>query len=118
MQLIASGPASAFERFHFAGHWDPDGTAMIAAIRAAAKAPRLPVRKLPWSLLMLASPFVPFLREMREMRYLWQEPLRLDNTALIARLGEEPHTPLVDAVTETLISLGCLDAARGQSRAA
>jgi hypothetical protein len=34
------------------------------------------------------------MRELLEMRYLWQNPIRLDNTRLLAFLSEEPHTPL------------------------
>jgi nucleoside-diphosphate-sugar epimerase len=41
------------------------------------------------------------------MRYLWREPLRLDNAKLVAVLGEEPHTPLDRAVRDTLRGLGC-----------
>ena len=55
-------------------------------------------------------------REMLEMRYLWREPLQLDNRKLVAFLGGEPHTPLDTALRETLSGLGCLaaDAASGQ----
>ena len=102
------GAREAFERFHFAGHWDPDGTAMAAAIGRAAGQPKLRARRFPWPLLVAASPFVTFLREMMEMRYLWREPLRLDNRRLIAALGAEPHTPLDQAVRRTLAGLGCL----------
>ncbi len=97
-----------FERFHFAGHWDPDGTAMAAAIGRAAGLPGLRARRFPWPLLVAASPFVTTLREMMEMRYLWREPLRLDNRHLVAALGAEPHTPLDEAVRRTLAGLGCL----------
>jgi len=54
------------------------------------------------------TPFVRVLREMREMRYLWQVPLQLDNRKLVALLGQEPHTPLDEAVRHSLIELGCL----------
>ncbi len=63
---------------------------------------------MPWLMMTLASPFVTFLRELREMRYLWRAPLQLDNRKLVAALGAEPHTPLDDAVRATLIGLGCL----------
>ena len=97
-----------FARFHMNGHWDEDGTRMIDAIRRAAERSDLPVRRLPWRLLALAAPFNETLREMREMRYLWQRPVRLDNARLRATLGEEPRTPLDQAVRETLRGLGCL----------
>jgi nucleoside-diphosphate-sugar epimerase len=103
----------AFARFHFAGHWDADGTQMVAAIRRAvldaggAEPKRFP---LPWWALSLAAPLVPLLREMREMRYLWQQPVSLDNRRLVAELGAEPRTPLDEAVRATLLGLGCLPA--------
>jgi hypothetical protein len=48
---------------------------------------------------------------MMEMRYLWKRPLRLDNSKLVKVLGSEPHTPLDQAVRESLEGLGCLPAA-------
>ncbi|SHO62821.1 Nucleoside-diphosphate-sugar epimerase [Pseudoxanthobacter soli DSM 19599] len=91
----------AFASFHMAGHWDADGTAMIAAIRRAVGRPDLPVSSLPWAMMALAAPFVPLFRELGEMRYLWREPVRLDG-ARLAALGIEAHTPLDAAVRETL----------------
>jgi nucleoside-diphosphate-sugar epimerase len=101
-----------FAVFHMDGHWDADGTQMIAAIRKALGDPDIKVRKMPWWLVRLASPVVPLFRELLEMRYLWKEPLRMDNTKLTAALGAEPHTPLDEAVRETLIGLGCLSRGR------
>jgi len=94
-----------FARYHFAGHWDPDGSRFIAAIRAALEK-ELPVRRLPWWALPLAAPFNPTMREMIEMRPYWRHPLRLDNEALVALLGEEPRTPLVESLVETFAALG------------
>ena len=102
------GSVSAFETYHFAGHWDADGTRMIAAIRRATGDDRLPVRQFPWWLVTLGSPFVTLFREMREMRYLWSHAARLDNSRLVAAIGAEPHTPLDVAVRRTLVGLGCL----------
>lgn len=108
----------AFARFHMTGHWDADGTQMAAAIGRAVvahggTAPR--VRAFPWWLVTLASPFVATLRELREMRYLWKQPVRMAGDRLRAVLCEEPHTPLDAAVEATLLGLGCLrdPAARG-----
>jgi len=42
------------------------------------------------------------------MRYLWQQPVRMENRLLLEILGFEPHTPLETALTRTLASLGCL----------
>jgi len=100
-----------FATFHMAGHWDADGSQMARAIaRAVARRtgvePR--VSAFPWWLLNVVSPFVTTFREMREMRYLWREPLQMDNTRLVRTLGREPHTSLDAAVEATLQGIGCL----------
>jgi hypothetical protein len=59
-------------------------------------------------LVALASPFVATLRELREMKYLWDQPVRMSNSRLSAVLGQEPHTPWDEAVEATLEGLGCL----------
>jgi nucleoside-diphosphate-sugar epimerase len=100
-----------FDSFHFGGHWLESGQAMVDAVRRVARKPELPVRKMPWPLLYVAAPFSAFVRELLEMRSLWQVPLRLDNRKLVAMLGEEPHTALDEAVRTTLVGLGCLDSA-------
>jgi len=105
-----------FATFHMEGHWDEDGTRMIAAIRQASGRPDLPVRRFPWGLLTLASPFVPLFRELREMRYLWQVAVRLTNARLVGTLGSEPRTPLEAAVRATLADLDCLEPAKAQWR--
>ena len=106
-----------FARFHMAGHWDADGTRMSGAIRkvvarhAGGTGAEVRVSAFPWWLLTLASPFVATFREMREMRYLWETPVGMDNAKLVAFLGREPHTPLEEAVEAALDGMGCLAAA-------
>ncbi|WP_342629396.1 NAD-dependent epimerase/dehydratase family protein [Nguyenibacter vanlangensis] len=92
-------------RFHMAGHWDPDGRHMIAAIRQALGDPDMRVRRFPWWLVGLIAPAVPFCRELHEMRYLWRTGLRLGNARLLGLLGSEPHTRLDIAVHATLQAL-------------
>jgi nucleoside-diphosphate-sugar epimerase len=94
-----------------AGHWDATGTALAeavqrAVVRRGGAAPA--IRPFPWWLVRLASPFVTTFRELLGMRYLWQQPVRLDNRRLVQQLGREPHTPLDEAVEATLVGLGCL----------
>lgn len=105
-----------FATFHLAGHWDADGTQLAASICrviAAHGGARPRVRPFPWWLVYLAAPFMLTLREMLEMRYLWRQPLRMDNTRLMTVLGSEPHTPLDEAVAATLASMGRLPCASG-----
>ena len=109
MQLIEHEPAlAAFDTFHMNGHWDADGTEMVAAIGRVTGQPGLKAKSFPWWLLPLAAPFVPVFRELREMSYLWRQPLRLDNRRLVQLLGSEPHTRLDEALKATLGGMGCL----------
>ncbi len=100
-----------FAAFHMQGHWDADGTQMAESIRHVVSSrggARPTLTPLPWWLFTLAAPFVVTLRELREMRYLWQQPVRMDNAKLLATLGHEPHTPLDAAVEAALVGMGCL----------
>ncbi len=99
------GEMEAFARFHFTGHWDSDGRAMINAIGRAVGRPKLKVRSLPWGLLKIAGIFSETPRELFEMRPLWETPVQLDNARLVAFLGEEPRTPLDEAVATTIAGL-------------
>lgn len=109
LQLLEKEASLApYATFHMKGHWDEDGAQMIGAIRRVTGQPGLKVQRMPWGLLMLASPFVTFLREMREMLYLWKQPVYMSNQRLLEVLGSEPHTPLDKAVRDTLVGLGCL----------
>jgi len=100
-----------FARFHMSGHWDADGSQLAAAIRrvVARRTGKVPAtRNFPWWLVRLASPFVPTMREVLELRYLWRQPLRMSNARLLGELGREPHTPLDEAVEATLVGIGSL----------
>lgn len=103
-----------FAVYHMRGFFDEDGTRMIAAIRRAIGKPDLKVKRFPWWLVTFASPFVPLFQELKEMRYLWREPLEMRNDRLISTLGEEPQTAIDDAVAATLASLGCLPRSPGK----
>jgi nucleoside-diphosphate-sugar epimerase len=109
VRLIEEADLDAFATFHMQGHWDHDGRQMIEAIKRVIGRPDLPARRLPWRLMALASPFVPLFRELREVKYLWDQPVRMSNARLLAAIGTEPHTPLDEAVRTTLIGLGCLE---------
>jgi nucleoside-diphosphate-sugar epimerase len=96
-----------FAVYHMEGVWDADGETLIGSIgRAVGKKPK--VWSFPWWVMPLLAPFVTLFRELGEMRYLWSQPLRMDNARLVATLGAEPRTPLDVAVRRTLESMGCL----------
>ena len=84
------------ERLHFGGHY-LEGQGMADAVRRVLGG-RVPIRPFRWLPVYLGAPFVTFLREVIEMRYLWQVPLQLDNRRLVALLGQEQHTALDEAV--------------------
>jgi nucleoside-diphosphate-sugar epimerase len=98
----------AFEVFHFGGHLLAWGE-MAASVRRVIGQPKLPVKSFPWWLVVALSPVVRIFGEMAEMRYLWREPLVLNDGKLRAFLGDVPHTPLDAAVASSLRALGCLD---------
>ncbi|SOE13729.1 nucleoside-diphosphate-sugar epimerase [Hoeflea halophila] len=128
MQLVErSEDLPTFARFHMEGVWDADGMQLSESIRRVTGRPSLRTRRFPWWLLYLGAPFIAFFRELLEMRYLWRQPLHMRNDKLVAFLGAEPHTPLDQAMRETLRGLGCLEAsassdpvtaAKGKGRAA
>lgn len=98
-----------FDVFHFGGHYCDRGVAMAEAIcTVAGLDPATRIRRFPWPVVTLTAPFVRLFRELREMRYLWQVPVRPDNAKLVAFLGAEPHTPLPEAVRSTLAALKCV----------
>ncbi len=102
---------SAFETFHMVGHWDHDGTQMAQAIQRVVVqhgGSKPKVSALPWWLMPVIALFSETVKEMLEMRYLWQTPMRMDNAKLKVLLGQEPHTPLDTAVAATLRGLGCI----------
>jgi nucleoside-diphosphate-sugar epimerase len=98
--------------FHFAGHTvgGDTGISFPDVLRRAAGRPDAPIRKLPWPLLKLLGPFNETFRELVKMRYLWTTPHRLDNADLVVEIGEEPHTPLTEALQATLAGHNCLPA--------
>ena len=102
------GELEPFARFHFTGHWDPDGTAMTSAIGRVADNPAIKVKALPWWLLKLIGGCNETLRELTAMKFLWEIPVRLENDRLVAFLGAEPHTPWDEAVATTLRGLGSI----------
>lgn len=86
-----------FERFHFAGHF-ATGTEMIEAVQAALPEP-FKVKPMPWRIMAALGVFVPVIREVVKMRYLWRHPHRLADPRLEAIVGE--GTPFRRAVLET-----------------
>jgi nucleoside-diphosphate-sugar epimerase len=115
VRLLATDLAP-FEVFQMQGH-EVTGHELVAGLEAASGR-RLPVSRLPWLGVTVAAPFNETLREMLEMRYLWQRPVLLDNARLVAALGCEPRTPLVAALRAALEGQGSLPSLYGRGQAA
>ncbi len=95
-----------FEMFHMRGHALTGADLLAAFNRVAGR--KLPVSRLPWFAIRALAPINESFREMLEMRYLWEEPVVMDNARLTARLGAEPHTPIDEALRAALTGLGVL----------
>ncbi|RFO96128.1 epimerase [Rhodoferax lacus] len=107
-----------FEVLHFAGHsltarqWLEVLTPLAQAQGWVPPGQGVHYKSLPWGLIRLGSWFVPTWAGLLELRYLWDRPHRLDNRALRALLGTEPHTALDVATGRALQDLGLM--ARGR----
>jgi nucleoside-diphosphate-sugar epimerase len=108
VRLLERADMPAFASFQMDGHWDHDGRQMVQAIARVLGDPVVPIRPLPWWLLRLAALVATTPREMMEMRYLWRQPVRIASDRLVATLGDEPRTPLLEAVRATLVDLRCI----------
>ena len=102
-------PLRAFEHVPFPGHFDPDGRAMVDAVRRAVGR-AVPARRFPWWAMRALAPFGGFPREAHEIAPGWRHAQRLDGARLAELVDDAPHTPLDAAVHATLAELGCLDA--------
>jgi nucleoside-diphosphate-sugar epimerase len=101
-----------FEVLHFAGHsitarqWLHVLTPLAQAQGWVQSGQCVRYKRLPWALIRLGALVVPTWAGLVEMRYLWEQPHRLDNSKLVALLGAEPHTPLAQAAAMALQDLG------------
>jgi nucleoside-diphosphate-sugar epimerase len=103
VRLVECGhPMRDYEVFHFRGHWLERGVQIAEEVCRVRGISSRRIKPFPWWAIKLASPFVNVCHEMLEMRYLWQVPLRLDNSKLRALIGTESHTPIEAALVATL----------------
>lgn len=97
-----------FDAYHFGGHYFPHGADIAKETAEISDISNVPIKSMPWMIIKLASPFVTMFRELLEMRYLWNEDVQLDNSKLVKFLGDEPHTPTKEALSQTLKSFNCI----------
>lgn len=115
-ELGARYELPAATRLQFTGH-TLTGQAMLDAVERAAQAlgerPAAGFRRggMPWAALRVMGWFMPLLREVVEMAYLWRVPHALDGRALQACIGALPATPIDTALVAALRELGFGDVA-------
>ena len=94
----------AFEVVHYAGIVAEPARRFHDAVAKAAGHPGLAVRSLPWWLFRLLATVDPVVRELMEMRYLWDEAVILDGAKLRRLLPGHVDAGLDAAVAATLAS--------------
>jgi nucleoside-diphosphate-sugar epimerase len=104
-------PTFAFETLHFAGH-TLTGAELLDLVQAAAgdigAGPAQGWRRggMPWTFIRALGLFVPMMRAISEMSYLWRVPHALDGSRLTARVGPLRQTPPRVAMRQALLDLG------------
>lgn len=89
-----------FEALHYGG-LSLTGAELHAAFERVTGTP-LRIGRFPWWLLRAAAPFVPMMRALVEMHYLWQRAHRLEQRRLEALLGTVPQTGIDEVLREFL----------------
>src|SRR5690606_20411298 len=97
------GELGVFERFHFPGH-TLTGDEMKAATEKAVGR-KLTRRGVPWPLLRAAGVFMPMMREVAAMSYLWRKPHSLDGRKLERTVGPLSWTTVVEAIAQAVADL-------------
>ncbi len=111
VRLAEQNDLPVFSEFQFAGR-AITGEEFLTALASAATTLGLTPTKgfktgqMPWRLIRWGSVLVPLWRELVEMEYLWRVPHALDGRDLQQQIGELPCTPLVQALTQSLLDLG------------
>jgi nucleoside-diphosphate-sugar epimerase len=93
-----------FASYNFEGH-TLDGNAFRRHVEQAVGR-SLRMGSAPWWMFRLVSPFYRMARELLEMRYLWNTPHSLDDSALRDVIGPPPATPAFSAIRDALVAQG------------
>ncbi len=102
--LVERDDLAPFEVVHFAGHVADRQRRFLARVAGAAGHPGLPVRRLPWALVRLLGLRDPVLRELLELRYLFDEAVILDDPRRRQLLPDFASTPIDEALRVTVDS--------------
>jgi nucleoside-diphosphate-sugar epimerase len=99
-----AGELAPFEVFHFAGHIASSQRSFLELVAKLAGRPVLKLRRTPWWWLRIRALSRPTLRELLELRYLFDDAVILNDNRLRKLLPELTATPIEQAVAETLES--------------
>jgi nucleoside-diphosphate-sugar epimerase len=102
--LDRSDRLAAYEVVHFAGHVVPSQRAFLAMIAARAGYPGLAIRDVRWQMVENLSVRQAGLRELVELRHIYEDSLILDDPRRRQLLPNFIETSVEQAVTETLAS--------------
>ncbi len=108
VRLATRDDLADFETFHMRGQ-TLTGHEMVAGAVGSRRPPA-------WIAIKAMAPFNETMREMLEVRYLWDRPVLLDNARLVARLGEEPRAPVVEALRTALAGIDALPPSGAETR--
>jgi len=89
---------SSFEEFGFEG-FSITGQELINHAQIALNR-KVKIKKMPWVAMKIASLFTPMVKEVLEMRYLWDTPHSIDGTKLAVTLPNFKQTDLNHAFNE------------------
>jgi len=101
-----------FEVVHFAGHLADPARAFLEAVARQAGHPGLKVFNPPWLLLRALGLFDGVVRELIEMRYLFDQTVALDGARLRALLPDFADSPLDEAIRRTVDSYRAASASK------
>jgi nucleoside-diphosphate-sugar epimerase len=104
VDLLALPNLQPFEVVHCKGHIVSAQHELLQLIANEAGKPGLHIRRLPWWLLRMVALVDPLMREVMEMRYLFDRAVIIDDPRRRELLPQFTGTPLDQAVRDTLAS--------------
>lgn len=93
-----------YEVFNFGGTVASPQRDFLEQVAEQAGHPGLAIRVLPWSAIKLAGVFDSVVRELMELRYLYDQSVILDGSKLRRTLPDFKETPIAEAIRVTLES--------------
>ncbi|MGE4011783.1 MAG: NAD-dependent epimerase/dehydratase family protein [Alphaproteobacteria bacterium] len=102
--MAPPGALRRFEVVHFAGYVAPTQSAFLDAVARAAGLAKSHVRRLPWWAVRAMAVFNPGVRELLELRYLFDQAVIIDDSRRRALLPGFVATPLAEAIAATVQS--------------